>query len=624
MTNFTFRGSILAELVSRTMFVGIIILFVYGGFSYYVSKETFNGEMGERLISIARLSAGGMNAQWIPFLTPDGRLYQKFRQMLSQTQKESHAKNIFIMDLDGRVLVDAQGIYQFKENNWLKDLDPEPFLKAKAGQATASILFPESDGGIYKIGYSPISGKNKEVIAVLGVEASAEFMDGLNQFARILFVFGLVCLALMGGLLYAFGRRFIAPIEELAWASQKVSDGDFSQRVPVTSNNEIGSLAFAFNEMTKRLQSHNEYILESMSNGLLVVDLKGIVITFNKAASSILGFSQSQVVGQPLEKTFMSYPSFLKVIQSVLLEKRSLIDTEVHLTGDEIKILRFRSTSLIGADSQILGTEILFTDETQLRQLENRIKTSEKMATIGELAAGIAHEIRNPLGAMKGFTEILQKRLKNNSEAREMVADIGTEIEILNKIVTNFLVFAKPTSVEAHEVELSDVIHGLMPLVEKEAESKQVKIVFEHSMPVLLYLDSEQFRRALLNIVLNAVQASPNKGAVKIIMGLWTREDLILQLEKWGLDSIHPDTTTNSWVSVSVQDSGPGLTHENLKKIFTPFFSTKTEGFGLGLSITKKIMESHGGDVGAVNLPEGGAFFVMILPVSQKETEKIQ
>ncbi|HET9869791.1 MAG TPA: hypothetical protein VFR02_04775, partial [bacterium] len=204
MANFTFRGSILAELVSRTLFVGIIILFVYGGFSYYISKETFDGEMGERLVDIARLTAGQLKGEWVPFLDPGVGVYRSFQRTLADIREQSQAKDIFVLDRDGRVLVDAAQDYQFRETDWLKDLDPEPFLKARRGLSSASILFPEKDGSIYKIGYSPVRDPSGAVVAVVGVEASAKFMDGLNQFARILFIFGLVCLALMGGLLYAF------------------------------------------------------------------------------------------------------------------------------------------------------------------------------------------------------------------------------------------------------------------------------------------------------------------------------------------------------------------------------------------------------------------------------------
>lgn len=617
-----FRGSVLAELVSRTLFVGIIILFVYGGFAYYVSKGTFDQEMGDRLLAIARLSSSQTKSQWLPYLNNKGDLYSKFQEFLKDKKKESQAKNLFILDPDGRVLVDANEQYDFKENNWLRDLDPEPFLEARNGISAVSRLFTESDGGIYKIGYSPVY-YNKKVIAVLGVEAGAKFVDGLNQFARVLFSFGLVCLLLMGGLLYAFGRRFIWPIEEMAKASQKIAEGDFSQRIKVTSANELGALAYAFNAMTQRLQSHNEYILESMSNGLLVVDLKGNIITFNRAASIILEMPQKTTIGRLYESVFKKYPIFLSAINKAHKKHLHLENEEINLSEELPQFIRLRSAPLLGADSQELGTEIIFTDETQLRKLQSQIKNSEKMATIGELAAGIAHEIRNPLGAMKGFAEILQKKLIQQPEAKEMVADIASEIEILNKIVTNFLVFAKPTSLDTQEVDLIEAIQGVLPLVENEAKQKEIEIIFLKHKNIFLRLDVEQFRRALLNLALNAIQASPRNETITIATERFSRPELLVFMADHGFRGLNPVETEGYWAALWVLDQGHGILPENLKKLFTPFFTTKTEGFGLGLSITQKIVESLGGSIAAINRPEGGAMFLMILPSVEKEKESV-
>ncbi len=608
--------------MSRTLFVGIIILFVYGGFAYYVSKRTFDAELGDRLLAIARLSSGQTRAEWLPYLDGKGELYERFRDFLAEKERESQAKNLFILDLSGRVLVDANGQYDFQENNWLRDLDPDPFLQAKNGVPSSSILFPESDGGIYKIGYAPIY-KNKKIISIMGVEASAKFINGLNQFAKVLFTFGLACLALMGGLLFAFGRRFISPIEAMAKASQKIAEGDFSRRIPVTSSNELGALAYAFNEMTKRLQSHNEYILESMSNGLLVMDLRGIVITFNQAASEILEIPKEHAMGRDFEVVLSKFPAFLKAVKTAHMTHRHLESQEINLSEENPKFIRLRSAPLLGADSQELGTEVLFTDETQLRRLQTQIKTTEKMATIGELAAGIAHEIRNPLGAMKGFTEILLKKLEKSPDAKEMVADIASEIEILNKIVTNFLVFAKPTSLETQETELSEAIEGVLPLIEKEAEGKKIEIVFEKTEEISLQLDVEQFRRAVLNLALNAIQASPRTAKIKMGMNRSTRTELLVFLAKNGFSGLVPSETEGNWASVWVSDQGAGIAAENFKKLFNPFFTTKTEGFGLGLSITRKIVESMGGSVSAANRPEGGAMFLIILPIRERKKEEL-
>ena len=609
-------------MVSRTLFVGIVILFVYGGFAYYVSKKTFDDEMGNRLLVIARLTAGQTQADWLPYLAgKEDTLYRKLQAFLDQKKHESQARNIFILDESGRVLVDANGQYEFKETNWLKDLDPEPFKQAVQGNPSVSILFSERDGGIYKIGYSPLYLKNGRVGAILGVEASANFMDGLTQFAKILFVIGLVCLFLMGGLLYAFGRRFIAPIEEMADASLKIAEGDFSQRVGFTATNELGALAHAFNEMAKRLQTHNEYILESMSNGLLVVDWRGTVTSFNRAASLILEIPQGEILGRHYLEAFEHYAVFSEAIRTRLAQRGQGEDAEINLSEESPKFLRLRSAPLLGADGQELGLEILFSDETQVRKLQAQIKASEKMATIGELAAGIAHEIRNPLGAMKGFTEILSKKVGHQPEAKEMVSDIAGEIEILNKIVTNFLIFSRPTTLDAQDADAAEVILALLPLVQQEASQKGVSVRWEGEEPMWLLLDVEQFRRAVLNLALNAVQASPKGGQITLCLRRFTRAELMSFLKKLGVSNLFPQETEPKWCGFWVDDEGPGIAPENMAKLFTPFYTTKTEGFGLGLSITRKIAEALGGQVAGLNRPEGGARFLMILPALKIKSE---
>jgi signal transduction histidine kinase len=278
---------------------------------------------------------------------------------------------------------------------------------------------------------------------------------------------------------------------------------------------------------------------------------------------------------------------------------------------------------LLGEDSKVLGIEVSFTDETQLRKLQTQIKTSEKMATIGELAASISHEIRNPLGAMKGFAEILQGKLKNQPEAAEMVSDIASEIEILNKIVTNFLIFARPTPLELQEVDLDEAIHGVLPIIQKEAEQKRIKVVVPAQQGPVLHLDLEQFRRGLLNLALNAIQASSKDSEITIDGRGFARPELVRFLEEKGFVEVMPTETEGYWAGIWVMDQGPGILQENLKKLFTPFFTTKTEGFGLGLSITKKIIESMGGTVAAANLPGKGAMFLMILPAIEKNREVV-
>ncbi len=616
-----FRGRVLTDLLSRTLIAVLIVLFIYGGFAYWVSKRTFDEEMGARLLAIANLSAGQLRAEWLPYLKPQGELAQAFRENLEEQRLKSGAENLLILDSGGRILAEARNRYESGRPYWPADIDPAPLTRARRGEPAASILLTFRDGGIYKVGYAPIRDRKGRTVGILAVEASARFVSGLRQFAKVLFFFGMVCLALAGGFVLVFGRRFVRPIKEMADAAQKVSMGDFSARVNVSASNELGALTHAFNEMASRLESHNEYILESMSNGLLVIDLKNNVTSFNRTAGRILGLDPEQVVGRHFEDAFGKHPEFLQAVWPSLTQGKKMTDTEVRLGGENPKILDFRSTPLLGEDERILGTEIILTDETQVKRLESEVKVSEKMATIGQLAASIAHEIRNPLGAMKGFTELLARKLESKrgevpAGSREIVADIAKEIEILNRIVTNFLVFAKPAALELLDADLSESVRDIRPLILKEARPRKVKVRFARSGSLPVRLDPDPFRRAVLNVVLNAVQLSPAGGTVEIEVRRRTDSELRRLWSQEIQVGIPATTPEQGWACVDVRDEGPGIDPAHWGRLFTPFFTTKAEGFGLGLSITRKILESHGGGIGAVTRPEGGALFVLFLPVS--------
>jgi len=609
------RGKLLVELVSRTLVAVILILAFYGAFAYYVSKRTFDQELGTRLKVAARMAASEILPEWLPYLEDKGSLYEEYRKILDQQRVLSGSENLFLLDEKGHVLVDARGRYEVRELYWLLQMDPEPFRQSLQGVPSASLLYQGQDGGVYKVAYAPVPREQGVPPVVLGLEANATFVAGLNRFARVLFFLALACLAAGAAVLYVFGRRLVAPLHELSEASRRVATGDFSARVPVDAPNELGELGQAFNEMTQQLQAHNDYILESMGNGLVVVDLNGRITTFNRAASRMLKVSAAEAIGRPIEAVFGRYPVLARRIDAEVWEGARLKDLEINLSDEDPTIVRLQTGAVQGAEDHVLGTEILLTDQTQVRRLEARVKVTEKMATIGELAAGIAHEIRNPLGAMKGFTEILQRRLGDNEGAKEIVSDIATEIEILNKIVTNFLVFARPTHVEPHPLDLTEAVRSILRLIEKDAERKRVRVVFREGRSVTATLDLEQFRRAVLNVALNAIQASPEGASVELLAGGFTRGELLETLQGSDFSSLIADLPSESFAVIQVLDRGPGLPPEATGRLFTPFFTTKTEGFGLGLSITRKILEAHGGVVGGCSRPGGGAWFLMAVPV---------
>ncbi len=223
---------------------------------------------------------------------------------------------------------------------------------------------------------------------------------------------------------------------------------------------------------------------------------------------------------------------------------------------------------------------------------DRQIMQSEKLASLGRLAAGIAHEIRNPLGIISGSAETILKQ--NDQETRqEMAQFIMEESERINSMISNFLNFARPNEPRLKSCDLVDLLSRTLQLITPQAKSSNVEIVREiPDEPILAWIDPEQMQQALMNIGLNALEAMPQGGVCRVV------------LSKNGKDR----------VAIRLSDTGSGILRENLSRIFDPFFTTKDKGTGLGLSIAHTIVENHGGTISATSGPKKGASFIIILP----------
>jgi hypothetical protein len=173
-----FRGKVLAELVSRTLVAVILILTFYGAFAYYISKKTFDSELGTRLTVAARMASQNIRSQWLTYLNGKGKLYEEYRRILDQQRELSQTENIFLLDEKGHVLVDARGRYEVRELYWLLQMDPDPFYAALKGRPSASLLYQGQDGGVYKVAYAAVPHEVGEPAVVLGLEANATFRGG--------------------------------------------------------------------------------------------------------------------------------------------------------------------------------------------------------------------------------------------------------------------------------------------------------------------------------------------------------------------------------------------------------------------------------------------------------------
>ncbi len=344
----------------------------------------------------------------------------------------------------------------------------------------------------------------------------------------------------------------------------------------------------------KESQDYTRLVVSSMANGLLSVDSEGRVTSWNRLALDLLGFSESQVRGRRLEKILDFEASG---IGQALYQCRPSLDREIRYrrpAGDELPL--GISASPILADNRLCnGAVVILRDLREIKRLEENVRRNERLAAIGRLAAGVAHEIRNPLSSIRGFAQYLRHVLEDRPDARQYTDVIIREMDRINRVVGDLLTFARPRKIEARPADVRDLVDHVSRLVQADAAARRIGIEKQVAPEVRsVVLDASQMTQALLNLALNALQAVDEEGVIVIGAG---RE----------ADGVH------LWV----QDDGPGIAPEAQEKVFDPFFTSRETGSGLGLAIVHKIARNHGGEVRIESPPVGrerGCRVEIILP----------
>jgi len=326
----------------------------------------------------------------------------------------------------------------------------------------------------------------------------------------------------------------------------------------------------------EQTQDFTRQIVTSMANGLLSIDHEGKVTTYNPSAIQLLELDKKKIE----ETNFRTIIDFEETgINETLETCRSVMDVEIthrRRNGERIP-LSISATPILGDDDGCSGAVIVLHDLREIKQLENKVKRAEKMAAIGELAAGVAHEIRNPLSSIRGFAQYLQHFLKNNPQEQEYTRTMISEVDRVNSVITNLLTFARPMAAVRTATNVEELIKKAVSLTKTDAESKNVDVTVSVQAPGNDFLlDENQMLQVLLNLLLNAIQAVAFNGKIEVGFSIDVDND---KLEIW------------------IEDDGIGVPAEKMSKIFEPFFTTREKGTGLGLSIVHKIVENHDGEV---------------------------
>lgn len=348
---------------------------------------------------------------------------------------------------------------------------------------------------------------------------------------------------------------------------------------------ELEKLKGAAEEKAVRMEAYNENILQSVPSGVITIDNSLKIRSINQAAEKILGLDAEEVIDRNFTEVFREPLSRL-----VANEKTVSREEHSYITGDKRHIwLGITTSQLKNAEGEKIGLIFVFTDLTDIKALQAQVEMKQRLSQLGEMSAGISHELRNSMSVISGYARLLARKADDSS--RPTIDSILTEISDMDKIISELLAFAKPSVLHKEEVNLHNLINETV--MSAAGGIDKVKVTFNSNESISIKADLVLLRQALSNLFINAVEAMPEGGSLDI--------DL---------------SRNQNNAAISIRDSGPGISDEIRQKIFLPFYTTKQEGTGLGLALVQKIIVSHGGRIEVEGGKGQGTTFIISLPAA--------
>jgi PAS domain S-box-containing protein len=424
---------------------------------------------------------------------------------------------------------------------------------------------------------------------------------------------GIGALALLLGLAGAhfMAGRITRPLARVVDATVAAAGGALDQHLDIRTRDEVEELAKNFNVMIKeisdqrrqieerlqeilQLKRYTDIVLASMTNGLMTLDLEGHLVSVNAATEAIFNVSKQALEGKSFLEIWPQDSPIVRILERCVTHGEPCRNKEVVLesVGGRRRTLVLNTSFLRDARDAPIGSLLVFNDVTEMKEMEARIRQADRLAALGTLSAGLAHEIRNPLSAIKTFVQLLPKKLSSAGFLDKFHVTVLRELNRINDLIESLLELARPPKMKYATVRPAELLRQVIDLYRDELEQANISLGIQEKGPLPeIRVDSEHLVRAFSNLVKNAKQAMPEGGTLTI-----TAE------------------TKNEGVSLQFTDSGIGMDHLTLENIFNPFFTTKDRGTGLGLAITHKIVQEHGGTISVSSTPNVGSTFTLVLP----------